>query len=116
MLRRSPAEIVLHQHRHHIVVLSELVYYLPLLLDREGEDVTEPNVCSTRRCRAFERLHDPTDPSTERTAPLCSAHVQLDDVPRALDPVEDEGEFRRRCADGDDEFTGAGLRLSTTTI
>ena len=40
------------------------------------------------------RLHDPTDPSTERTAPPCSAHVQLDDVPRALDPVEDKGEFR----------------------
>ena len=28
------------------------------------------------------------------TPPL-SAHVQLDDVPRALDPVEDEGEFRQ---------------------
>ena len=35
-----------------------------------------------------ERLHVPTDPSTERTAPPCSAHVQHDDVPRALDPVE----------------------------
>ena len=42
-----------------------------------------------------ERLHDPTDPSTERTAPPCSAHVQHDDIPRALDPVEDEGEFRQ---------------------
>ena len=42
-----------------------------------------------------ERLHDPTDPSTERTAPPCSAHVQHDDVPRALDPVEDKGEFRQ---------------------
>ena len=42
-----------------------------------------------------ERLHDPTDSSTERTAPPCSAHVQHDDVPRALDPVEDEGEFRQ---------------------
>ena len=41
------------------------------------------------------RLHDPTDPSTERTAPPCLAHVQLDDVPRTLDPVEDEGEFRQ---------------------
>ena len=40
-------------------------------------------------------LHDPTNPSTERTAPPCSAHVQLDDVPRALDLVEDEGEFRQ---------------------
>ena len=41
------------------------------------------------------RLHDPTDPSTERTAPPCSAHVQLDDVPRTLDPVEADGEFRQ---------------------
>ena len=41
------------------------------------------------------RLHDPTDPSTERTAPPCSAHVQLDDVRRTLDPVEAEGEFRQ---------------------
>ena len=41
------------------------------------------------------RLHDPTDPSTERMAPPCSAHVQLDDVPRTLDPVEAEGEFRQ---------------------
>ena len=29
------------------------------------------------------RLHDSTDPCTESTAPPCSAHVQLDDVPRA---------------------------------
>ena len=42
-----------------------------------------------------ERLHNPTDPSTERAAPPCSTHVQHDDVPRALDPVEDEGEFRQ---------------------
>ena len=42
-----------------------------------------------------ERLHDPTDPSTKRTAPPCSAHVQHDDVSRALDLVEDEGEFHR---------------------
>ena len=34
-----------------------------------------------------------SDPSTESMAPPRSAHVQLDDVPRALDPVEDEGEF-----------------------
>ena len=37
------------------------------------------------------RLNDPTDPSTERTAPPCSAHIQLDDVPRTLDPVEGRG-------------------------
>ena len=39
------------------------------------------------------RLHDPTDPCTERTAPPCSAHVQLGDIPRTHDPVELEGEF-----------------------
>ena len=39
------------------------------------------------------RLHDPTDPSTERTAPPCSAHVQLDDVPRTPIQPSVEGEF-----------------------
>ena len=47
------------------------------------------------------RLHDPTDPSTEGTSPPRSAHVQLGDVPRTLDPVEVEGEFRQH----DDEVT-----------
>ena len=42
-----------------------------------------------------ECLHDPTDPSTERTTPPRSAHVQLDDVPRTLDPIEAKGEFRQ---------------------
>ena len=42
-----------------------------------------------------ERLRDPTDPSTKRTAPPRYAHVQLGDVPRTLDPVEAEGEFRQ---------------------
>ena len=41
------------------------------------------------------RLHDPTDPSTEHTAPPCSAHLQLDDVPRTFDPVEAEEGFRQ---------------------
>ena len=41
------------------------------------------------------RLHDLTDRSTESTAPPRSAHVQLGDVPRTLDPVEAEGEFRQ---------------------
>ena len=41
-----------------------------------------------------ERLRDPTDPSTERTAHPCSAHFQHDEVPQMLDPVEDKGEFR----------------------
>ena len=40
-----------------------------------------------------ERLQDSTDPSIESTTPTCSAHVQIDDVPRALDQVKAEGEF-----------------------
>ena len=65
-----------------------------------------------------ERLHDPTDPSTERTAPPCSADVQLDDVPRTLDPVEGRGRIppTRRRDDGDGNMICAGLRLSTTTV
>ena len=65
-----------------------------------------------------ERLHDPTDPSIERAAPPSSAHVQLDDVPRALDPVEGRGRVSSagRCGDGVDDVIRAGLRLSTTTI
>ena len=41
------------------------------------------------------RLHDPTDPSTECTAPLSSAHVQLDDDPRT--PIQQSvgDEFRQ---------------------
>ena len=40
-----------------------------------------------------ERLRDPTDPSTERTAPPRSAHVQLGDVPRTPIQPSVEGEF-----------------------
>ena len=41
------------------------------------------------------RLHDPTDSSTECMAPPRSAHVQLGDVPRTLDPAKAEGEFHQ---------------------
>ena len=34
------------------------------------------------------RLHDPADPSIESTAPLRSAHVQLDYIPQTLDPAK----------------------------
>ena len=53
-----------------------------------------------------------TSPSTERTAPPRSAHVQLGDVPRTHDPVELRGRVpsARRRDDGDDEATGTGLR------
>ena len=42
-----------------------------------------------------ERIHDPTDPSTEHTAPPSSAHVQLDDVPRTPIQQSFTGEFRQ---------------------
>ena len=64
------------------------------------------------------RLHNPTDPSTESTAPPRSTHVQLGDVSRTLDPAECRGRASsaRWRDDDDDEATGAGLRLSTATI
>ena len=65
-----------------------------------------------------ERLHDPTDPSTEGTTPPRSTHVQHGDIPQTLDPAECRGRVSsaRWRDDGDDEATGAGLRLSTATI
>ena len=50
--------------------------------------------------------------------PPSSAHIQLDDVPRTLDPVEGRGRVSsaRRRGDGDDDVIRAGLRLSTTKI
>ena len=63
-----------------------------------------------------ERLHDLIDPSTERTTPPCSTHIQLDDVPRTLDLVEGRGRVSsaRRRGDGDGDVIRAGLYLSTT--
>ena len=41
------------------------------------------------------RLHDLTDPSTKRTTPPSSAHIQLGDVPQT--PIQESfaGEFRQ---------------------
>ena len=41
------------------------------------------------------RLHNPTDPSTERTAPPSSAHIQLDDDPRTTIEQSVGDEFRQ---------------------
>ena len=41
------------------------------------------------------RLHDPTDPSTERTAPPSPAHVQLDDDLRPPIQPSSGDEFRQ---------------------
>ena len=47
-----------------------------------------------------------------------STHVQLDDVPRTLEPAEGRGRVpsARWRGDGDGDVIRAGLRLSTTTI
>ena len=37
--------------------------------------------CYENAVDVVKRLHDPTNPSTERTTPLSLAHVQFDDVP-----------------------------------
>ena len=74
--------------------------------------------CYDNAVDVVERLHDPTDPSTEGTAPPRSTHVQLGDFPQNLDLAECLGRVSsaRRRDDGDDEATGIGLRLSTATI
>ena len=44
---------LLHRHRHHTVVLPELITSSSLLLDQDDDDDTELNVCRTRTCRTF---------------------------------------------------------------
>ena len=41
------------------------------------------------------RLHDPTDPSTESTAPPRSAHIRLGDVHELSIQLSVEGELRQ---------------------
>ena len=90
----------------------------------EGEECC-PCTLVDRKWKRYEnavdvvvRLHGPTDPSSERTTPPSSAHIQLGDVPQTHDPAE----LRRRVPsarwhdDGDDDATDVGLRLSTATI
>ena len=66
--------------------INRIVLMLPLLI-YEGTWITLSPLVDRKRERydnavdVVVRLHDPTDPSTERTAPPSSAHVQLDDVP-----------------------------------
>ena len=74
--------------------------------------------CYVTAVDVVERLHDPTDPSTERTTPPCSAHIQLDDVPRTLDLVQGRGRdpSARWHGDGVGDVIRAGLRLSTMML
>ena len=57
--------------------------------------VDQKQKCSNNAVDVVVRLHDPTNPSTEDTTSPRSAHIQLGDVPRTLDPAEVEGEFRQ---------------------
>ena len=63
-------------------------YHLRTLVERKRK-------CYENAVDIVVRLHDPTDPSTERTAPPSSAHVQLNDVPRAPIQQSFTGEFRQ---------------------
>ena len=56
------------------------------------------------------RLHDPTDPSTERTAPPSSAHVQLDDV--LAFSIQQEGRSSRRVSVARQPGDGGGEEQS----
>ena len=80
--------------------------------------VNRKRKCCDKTIDVVVRLHDPTDPSTERTAHPCSTHVQLDDDPRTLDSAElqERASSARWRDDGDDDATDAGLLLSTATI
>ena len=51
--------------------------------------------CYDNAVDVFVRLHDPTDPSTERTGPPSSAHVQLDDNLRPPIQPSSGDEFRQ---------------------
>ena len=82
-----------------------------ILVDRKGKRLVNA-------VDVVGHLRDPIYPSTKRTAPPRSAHVQLDDVPRTLDPAEGRGRVpsARRRGNGVDDVIYAGLRLSTITL
>ena len=80
-----------------------------------GESVRPCTLVDRRRKRydnavdVVVRLHDPTDPSTERTAPPSSAHIQLDDDPRT--PIQQGvgDPSARRRGDDDDALSAQGF-------
>ena len=64
------------------------------------------------------RLHSPTDEAPKLRYLRVLAHVQLDDVPRTLDPAKCRGRVlsAQRRGNGDNNATDARLRLSTTMV
>ena len=96
-----------HEHRHHVlgnVVNSKnfLRTCKIMVMHSNEREEYRPRTLVDRKWKRYEnavdvveRLHDPTDPSTEHTAPPSSAHVQLNDVPRTLIQPSFEGEFHQ---------------------
>ena len=87
----------------NVVILKKIIRTRKIMVmhSNEREEYRPRTLVDSKRKRygnavdVVERLHDPTDPSTERTAPPSSAHVQLDDVPRTPIQQSFEGEFRQ---------------------
>ena len=109
------------------VVISKKILHTCKIMVMHNNERGECDLCTLvdRQRKSYDnavdvvvRLHVPTDPSTEGTAPPRFAHVQLGDVPRTHDPVELRGRVSsaRWRDDGDDDATGIGLRLSTARI
>ena len=72
------------------VVISKKILHTRKIMVMHSNERGEYCICTLvdRKWKRYEnavdvvvRLHDPTDPSTERTTPPSSAHVQLGDVP-----------------------------------
>ena len=86
---RSNFKNFLHTRKIMVMPSNETGRVCPCtLVDRKRK-------CYVNAVDVVERLHDPTDPSTERTAPPSSAHVQLNDIPRTRIQQSFTGEFRQ---------------------
>ena len=90
------------------VVISKFSYESPRSIygetSNEGKKSASTYACSSLRGSVQENgvegvvlvvIQITEDPSTERTAPPSSAHVQLDDIPRTPIQPSVEGEFRQ---------------------
>ena len=84
------------------VVISKNFLRTRKIMVMHSNERGEPRTLVDRKRKRYDnavdvvvRLHDPTDPSIERTAPPSSAHVQLDDDPRT--PIQQSvgDEFRQ---------------------
>ena len=86
------------------VVISKKILHTRKIMVMHSNEREECRPCALveRKRNRYEnavdvvvRLHDPTDPSTKRTAPSSLAHVQLNDVPQTPIQQSFTGEFRQ---------------------